>query len=83
MRRRPVLVYRSRDIRFREVRLIHGLRYVLLVNQFRRVVRASFGANKSMWYQTLFNFGEYSCYIPGAAHTWYATHVNGYAGGTY
>jgi hypothetical protein len=44
---------------------------------------ASFGANKSMWYQNLFNFGEYSCYIPAAAHTWYATHVNGYAGGTY
>lgn len=39
------------------------------------------GANRSVWWQTNFKFGEYSCYIPTAAHTWYADHVNGYAGG--
>jgi hypothetical protein len=39
------------------------------------------GANTSVWWQTNFKFGEYSCYIPAAAHTWYTDHVNGYAGG--
>lgn len=42
---------------------------------------ATFGANKSMWYRSLFNFGEYTCRILG--YTFYATHVNGYDGGTY
>lgn len=41
----------------------------------------TYGANTSIWYQTSFNFGEYSCHIPAAAHTYYMDHVNGWAGG--
>jgi len=41
----------------------------------------TFGANRSVWYQTQFKFGEFSCYVPAAAHTYYTDHVNGFAGG--
>lgn len=41
----------------------------------------TFGANRSVWYQTEFKFGEYSCEIPAATRTFYAIHVNGFAGG--
>jgi hypothetical protein len=41
----------------------------------------TFGANRSVWYETEFNFGEFSCFIPAAAHTFYVDHVNGFAGG--
>jgi hypothetical protein len=43
----------------------------------------TYGANRSVWYQTAFNFGKYSCFIPMAAHTYYMDIVNGYAGGAY
>ncbi len=42
---------------------------------------ATYGANRSVWYQTEFNFGEYSCSIPRAARTIYMVRVNGFAGG--
>src|SRR6185437_6426392 len=41
----------------------------------------AFGANRSVWYQTQFKFGEFSCFIPAAAHTFYVDRVNGFAGG--
>jgi hypothetical protein len=41
----------------------------------------TYGPNRSVWYQTEFNFGEFSCFIPAAAHTFYVDHVNGFAGG--
>jgi hypothetical protein len=39
----------------------------------------TFGANRSVWYQTGFNFGEYRCNILG--QNFYMDIVNGYAGG--
>jgi hypothetical protein len=39
-----------------------------------------YGANKSVWYQTNFKFGEYTCRILG--YTFYLDAVNGWAGGT-
>lgn len=40
-----------------------------------------FGANRSVWYRTTFNFGEYSCSIPTGARTSYVDIVNGFGGG--
>jgi hypothetical protein len=39
----------------------------------------AYGANRSVWYQTEFNFGEYTCRILG--YTFYMDIVNGWAGG--
>lgn len=45
-----------------------------------RTAWPTFGANRSVWYQTEFNFGEYKCNILGV-DIYYLDIVNGYAGG--